>query len=79
MVGTKGTHTASGSGRLHQNDAKLANGDYMNYHASRWTNAAVEGRNNRMKAYQRRHYFTRNRERYVQGLLVEFNRERFGT
>jgi transposase len=53
--------------------------EIVNYHSCRWTNAAVEGRNNRMKAFQRRHYFTRNRERYVQGLLVECNRERFGT
>jgi|HigsolmetaGSP11D_1036233.scaffolds.fasta_scaffold17050_2 transposase len=53
--------------------------EIVHYHSCRWTNAAVEGRNNRMKAYQRRHYFTRNRERYVQGLLVECNRERFGT
>jgi len=52
--------------------------EIVNYHSCRWTNAAVEGRNNRIKAYQRRHYFTRNRERYVQGLLVECNRMRFG-
>ncbi|ASA20545.1 transposase [Paenibacillus donghaensis] len=35
--------------------------EIINYHRCRWTNAAVEGRNNRMKAFQRRHYFTRNR------------------
>lgn len=48
--------------------------EIVNYHDCRWTNTAVEGRNNRMKAFQRRHYLTRNRERYVQGLLVECNR-----
>ncbi|MFK4435524.1 ISL3 family transposase [Paenibacillus sp. RC21] len=52
--------------------------EVVNYHRCRWTNAAVEGRNNRMKAFQRRHYFTRNRKRYVQGLLVECNQSRYG-
>ncbi|MFC3787277.1 hypothetical protein ACFOQM_00520 [Paenibacillus sp. GCM10012307] len=33
----------------------------MNYHRCRGINATVEGRHNRIKAYQRRHYFTRNR------------------
>jgi transposase len=47
--------------------------EIVNYHRCRWTNAVVEGRNNRMKSFQRRHYFTRNRERYVQGILVECN------
>ena len=51
--------------------------EIVNYHHCRWTNATVEGRNNRMKAFQRRHYFTRNRERYVQGLLVECNLARY--
>lgn len=51
--------------------------EIVNYHRCRWTNAAVEGKNNRMKAFQRRHYFTRNRVRYVQGLLVECNRARY--
>ncbi|WP_283657943.1 transposase [Paenibacillus sp. RC343] len=52
--------------------------EVVNYHRCRWTNAAVDGRNNRMKAFQRRHYFTRNRKRYVQGLLVECNQSRYG-
>ncbi|MCM3337774.1 ISL3 family transposase [Paenibacillus sp. MER TA 81-3] len=52
--------------------------EILNYHRCRWTNAAVEGRNNRIKAFQRRHYFTRNRERYVQGLLVECNYAHYG-
>lgn len=51
--------------------------EILNYHRCRWTNATVEGRNNRMKAFQRRHYFTRNRDRYVQGLLVECNQARY--
>ncbi|WP_223070554.1 ISL3 family transposase [Paenibacillus caui] len=51
--------------------------EIVNYHCCRWTNATVEGRNNRMKAFQRRHYFTRNRDRYVQGLLVECNYARY--
>ncbi|WP_306294932.1 transposase [Paenibacillus kribbensis] len=50
--------------------------EIVNYHRCRWTNATVEGRNNRMKAFQRRYYFTRNRNRYVQGLLVECNQSR---
>lgn len=51
--------------------------EIINYHRCRWTNAAVEGRHNRIKAFQRRHYFTRNRDRYKAGILVECNRNRF--
>jgi len=50
--------------------------EIINYHRCRWTNATVEGRHNRIKAFQRRHYFTRNRDRYKAGILVEFNRNR---
>jgi transposase len=50
--------------------------EIINYHRCRWTNATVEGRHNRIKAYQRRHYFTRNRNRYMSGILVECNRNR---
>ncbi|OMF26761.1 ISL3 family transposase [Paenibacillus sp. FSL H8-0548] len=50
--------------------------EIINYHRCRWTNATVEGRHNRIKAYQRRHYFTRNRDRYKSGILVECNRNR---
>jgi transposase len=50
--------------------------EIVNYHRCRWTNATVEGRHNRIKAYQRRHYFTRNRNRYISGILVECNRNR---
>ncbi|MEF3307440.1 transposase [Paenibacillus sp. GYB004] len=46
------------------------------YHQCRWTNATVEGRHNRIKAFQRRHYFTRNRSRYKAGILIECNRHR---
>nr|WP_082063110.1 transposase [Paenibacillus sp. IHBB 10380] len=49
--------------------------EIINYHHCRWTNATVEGRHNRIKAYQRRHYFTRNRDRYKAGILVECNRK----
>lgn len=34
----------------------------------------VEGRHNRIKAFQRRHYFTRNRNHYKAGILIECNR-----
>jgi transposase len=50
--------------------------EIINYHRCRWTNATVEGRHNRIKAYQRRHYFIRNRDRYKTGILVECNRNR---
>jgi len=50
--------------------------EIINYHHCRWTNATVEGRHNRIKAYQRRHYFMRNRENYKAGILVECNRNR---
>ncbi len=48
--------------------------EIVNYHQFRWTNAIVEGRHNRIKAFQRRHYFTRNRSRYKAGILIECNR-----
>jgi transposase len=51
--------------------------EIVNYHRCRWTNATVEGRHNRIKAYQRRHDFTPNRDRYKAGILVECNRKRF--
>jgi len=50
--------------------------EIVNYHQCRWTNATVEGRHNRIKAFQRRHYFTRNRSRYRAGILIECNRHR---
>ena len=50
--------------------------EIVNYHKCRWTNATVEGRHNRIKAFQRRHYFMRNRSRYKAGILIECNRHR---
>lgn len=50
--------------------------EFTNYHQCRWTNATVEDRHNRIKAFQRRHYFTRNRNRYKAGILIECNRHR---
>lgn len=50
--------------------------EIVNYHQCRWTNATVEGRHNRIKAFQCRHYFTRNRSRYKAGILIECNRHR---
>ncbi|OXM13377.1 ISL3 family transposase [Paenibacillus herberti] len=50
--------------------------EIVNYHRCRWTNATVEGRHNRIKAYQRRHYFTRNRDCYKAGILIECNRHK---
>lgn len=53
--------------------------EIINYHRCRWTNATVEGRHNRIKAFQRRHYFTRNRDRYKAGILIECNRNRLSS
>jgi transposase len=50
--------------------------EICNYHQLRFTNAAVEGKNNKIKALQRRHYFTRNPEGYKQRLLLECNDKR---
>jgi transposase len=50
--------------------------EIVNYHSCRWTNATVEGRHNRIKAFQRRRYFTRNRDHYKAGILIECNRHR---
>ena len=50
--------------------------EICHYHQLRYTNAAVEGRNNKIKALQRRHYFTRNPHCYEQRILLECNRER---
>lgn len=44
-----------------------------NYHRYRFTNAAVEGRNNKIKAIQRRCYFTRNRRYYLLRIKTECN------
>ncbi|WP_121639587.1 transposase [Virgibacillus sp. Bac330] len=47
----------------------------LNYHRLRYTNAAVEGRNNRLQALQRRLYFTRNQAIYKERIIVECNRK----
>lgn len=49
--------------------------EICNYHHIRFTNATVEGRNNKIKALQRRHYFTRNPQHYKQRILLECNEE----
>lgn len=49
--------------------------EICNYHRFRFTNAAVEGKNNKIKALQRRHYFTRNPQYYKQRILLECNEE----
>ncbi|OXM13929.1 ISL3 family transposase [Paenibacillus herberti] len=50
--------------------------EIVNYHRCRWTNATVEGRHNRIKAYQRRRYFMPNQTFYKAGILIECNRHR---
>lgn len=47
--------------------------EVINYHRCRFTNASVEGRHNKIKGIQRRHYFTPNREVYENRILVECN------
>lgn len=47
--------------------------EIINYHRCRYTNAAVEGRNNKIKALQRRHYFTRNKNYYKGRIMLECN------
>ncbi|WP_246516461.1 ISL3 family transposase [Salicibibacter cibarius] len=49
--------------------------EIVNYHRLRYTNAVVEGRHNKIKALQRRHYFTRNPNVYHQRILVECNED----
>lgn len=48
--------------------------EIINYHMYRFTNAPVEGRNNKIKAIQRRHYFTRNRDYYEARIFLECNK-----
>ena len=47
--------------------------EIINYHYCRYTNAAVEGRNGKIKSLQRRHYFTRNKDYYKGRILLECN------
>jgi len=39
-------------------------GEICKYHQLRFTNAVVEGKNNLIKALQRRHFFMRNLQHY---------------
>lgn len=50
--------------------------EICNYHQIRFTNAAVEGKNNLIKALQRRHFFTRNPQHYKETILIECNAEK---
>ena len=47
--------------------------EIVNYHRHRFTNAAVEGKNNKIKALQRRCYFIRNRYYYLLRIKMECN------
>ena len=47
--------------------------EISNYHKFRYTNASVEGRNNKIKTLQRFTYFLRNRETYERRILMECN------
>jgi transposase len=47
--------------------------EIINYHRHQFTNAAVEGKNNKIKALQRRCYFTRNRHYYLMRIKAECN------
>lgn len=49
--------------------------EICNYHQLRFTNAAVEGKNNLIKSLQRRHFFTRNPQHYKESILIECNAE----
>ena len=49
--------------------------EIANYHQCRFTNAAVEGKNNKIKALQRRSYFLRNRQSYDYRIYLECNSE----
>ena len=49
--------------------------EIYNYHQLRFTNVAVKGENNLIKALQRRHFFTRNPEHYKEWILLECNME----
>jgi len=51
--------------------------EISNYHYCRFTNASVEGRNNKIKVLQRRTYFLRNRQSYEYRIYLECNNEVF--
>lgn len=47
--------------------------EIINYHYCRFTNAQVEGRNNKIKTLQRKCYFLRNRKIYLSRIYLECN------
>jgi len=49
--------------------------EIVNYHLCRFTNAAVEGRNGKIKSLQRRRFFVRNRIFYTSLIILECNKE----
>ncbi|NMA82291.1 MAG: transposase [Epulopiscium sp.] len=49
--------------------------EISNYHYYRFTNASVEGDNNKIKALQPRCYFFRNRKSYKYCIYLECNRD----
>ncbi|VYU05054.1 hypothetical protein [Clostridium butyricum] len=48
--------------------------EIINYHLYRFTNAPVEGRNNKIKAIQRRHYFIRTESIMKRKFFLECNK-----
>ena len=48
-----------------------------NYHVIRYTNAPIEGRNNKIKSLVRRGFFLSNRENYENRIYQECNKEQF--
>ena len=49
--------------------------EIVNYHKCRFTNGIVEGRNAKIKALQRRHFFLHNRTFYEALIVIECNSE----
>lgn len=49
--------------------------EILNYHLCRFTNGIVEGKNAKIKALQRRHFFLRNRSFYEALIIIECNKE----
>lgn len=49
--------------------------EIVNYHKCRFTNGIVEGRNAKIKALQRRHFFLQNRTFYEALIVIECNAE----
>ena len=49
--------------------------EILNYHLCPFTNGIVEGKNAKIKALQRRHFFLRNRSFYEALIIIECNKE----